>query len=355
MVDPVSIIIPAHNQLDYCKQCIESIAANTGAPYHLILVDNGSTDGVAEFFDSVPGATAIHAPENRGFSGGINLGLARARNDVVILNSDTWTPRGWLERLHAALHSAGDIGIAGPRSNYAPGAQQLDGLQLQDVTDVQAFSDARGTNFTAMRTEVQRLSGFCWIMREAAWREAGLFDESFGIGNYEDDDYCRRMIEAGYKLVIAEDAFVFHFGHRTFLGMGVTDERWRDLMAENRFRFTRKWDSQSIQDKDALLASESLNAQARQMFEQGEAASALKLLMEAIEACPGHETNYNDLGVVLWSMDDGRRAYEAFARGLQLNPFYAECRENFFECAGRLGRLDEARETLDGLQAQWKT
>ena len=355
MVNPVSIIIPAHNQLDYCKQCIASIVANTDLPYHLILVDNGSTDGVAALFDSIPDATVVHVPENRGFSGGINLGLAHASGDVVILNSDTWTPRGWLERLHAALHSDNDVGIAGPRSNYAPGPQQIDGLQLQDITDVQAYSDGLAAEFADRRTEVQRLSGFCWLMREAAWREAGLFDESFGIGNYEDDDYCKRVIAAGYKLVIAEDAFVFHYGHRTFLGMGVTDERWRGLMAENRFRFTRKWDAHTLENKDALLASKSLNEQARTMFEQGEAAPALKLLMEAIETFPDLEMNYNDLGVVLWSLEDGRRAYDAFARGLQLNPFYTECRDNFFECAGRLGRLNEAREMLNGLQDQWKT
>ena len=53
--DPaVSIVIPAHNHIDYCRRCIDSIRECTHYPYRLILVDNGSTDGVSEYFDSIP-------------------------------------------------------------------------------------------------------------------------------------------------------------------------------------------------------------------------------------------------------------------------------------------------------------
>ena len=49
----------------------------------------------------------------------------------------------------------------------------------------------------------------------------GLLDERFGIGCFEDDDYCLRAIQAGFRAVIAGDAFIHHYGGRTFVGSGV--------------------------------------------------------------------------------------------------------------------------------------
>jgi len=66
----------------------------------------------------------------------------------------------------------------------------------------------------------------------------GLFDEQFGIGCFEDDDYCLRAIQAGYRAVIAADAFVHHFGGRTFVGSGIDAGA---LMSENQQRFRAKW------------------------------------------------------------------------------------------------------------------
>src|SRR5262249_9141858 len=63
-------------------------------------------------------------------------------------------------------------------------------------------------------------------------------DEQFGIGCFEDDDYCLRAIAAGYRAVIAADAFVHHYGSRTFLGSGVDAGA---LMRENSRRFQEKW------------------------------------------------------------------------------------------------------------------
>ena len=133
METPISIIIPAFNQLEYCRQCVQSILIHTQRPCRLILVDNGSTDGVSEYFDSVPGAMAVHAGRNLGFAGGVNLGLQHAEGHVLLLNSDTIVPRRWLERLEAALLCAEDIGIVGPRSNCVSGIQQIDGLELGSV------------------------------------------------------------------------------------------------------------------------------------------------------------------------------------------------------------------------------
>src|SRR5262249_28793170 len=65
----------------------------------------------------------------------------------------------------------------------------------------------------------------------------GLLDEQFGIGCFEDDDYCRRALAAGYRAVIARDAFVHHFGGRTFIASGVD---FQELMRKNEQLFRAK-------------------------------------------------------------------------------------------------------------------
>ena len=140
MPQQISIVIPAFNQLDYCKQCIETVLAYTHPPYQLILVDNGSTDGVSELFDGVRGARVIHSERNLGFAGGVNLGLRIAEGHVLLLNSDTLVPEGWLEPLERALLSADDIGMAGPMSNYVSGPQQIAGLLFESQDETEELS-----------------------------------------------------------------------------------------------------------------------------------------------------------------------------------------------------------------------
>jgi GT2 family glycosyltransferase len=250
MTVPVSIIIPAFNELHYCQQCLNTLLVHTRRPYKLILVDNGSTDGVGEFFDAIPDACVVHAGSNRGFAGGVNLGLAQADGHVVLLNSDTLTPSGWLERLERALLSDDRIGIVGPMSNSVSGDQKIEGLSFTSVEAINAFAGALEERNRGVVQETTRLVGFCLMIRDRVLRDVGFFDEDYGIGNYEDDDYCVRTLQAGYRLGIARDAFVFHYGGRTFLGMGLTDDKWRALMMANERHFLAKWQAAGEMKKD---------------------------------------------------------------------------------------------------------
>lgn len=66
----------------------------------------------------------------------------------------------------------------------------------------------------------------------------GLLDERFGLGNFEDDDYCRRAAAAGFGLVITRDAYVHHFGHRSFAAASVD---LASLLEHNRRLYDEKW------------------------------------------------------------------------------------------------------------------
>ncbi|MFO7974652.1 MAG: glycosyltransferase [Candidatus Hydrogenedentota bacterium] len=347
---PISIIIPAFNQLDYCRQCIESLHINTDRAYRLILVDNGSTDGVSEFFDSVPDAVVVHSETNRGFAGGVNLGLDHADGHVLLLNSDTLVPRGWLGVLERALLQKSDIGMVGPMSNCVSGPQHIPELEFTSLDEINAYAAHRAREHKDRCQDVDRLVGFCLLIREETVQQVGRFDVSFGPGNFEDDDYCLRVRRAGYRLGIAQDAFVFHYGNRTFLGMGIVGDRWDKLMTANQRKFIQKWNLEPPERKEAVQESQRLNARARQAFEQGDIREALELLRQAIVVCPWWEVNFNDLGVILWEVERHEDAYQQFLRAIQLNAAFEDARANLRQAAEVLGKTNEAHTALGETQ-----
>ena len=349
MSTPISIIIPAFNQLEYCRQCITSIRLATTRPYKLILVDNGSTDGVSEYFDSVEGATVVHAEENVGFAAGVNLGLAHCEGHALLLNSDTLVPNGWLERLEAALLQADDIGMVGPRSNCVSGSQQIDDLQFNEMDKINAYADARANDHAGELRDVARLVGFCLLISDKVVQEIGLWDAAYGTGNFEDDDYCLRVMRAGYRLCVAEDSFVFHYGSRTFVGMGIVDHDWDALIEKNEKVFREKWDANPEERNDAIQHSRQINKRAQSRAQEGNFTEALRLLAEAIMAAPSYDLNYNDLGAVLWQVGEQARAYAEFKHALGLNPDSADARENLLDAAKVLGKTDAAQRFLEGL------
>jgi len=233
-----SIIIVTHNQLGYTKECVESIRLRTDEPYELIFVDNGSTDGTPEYLASLADAQLIENTNNRGFPAAVNQGIARARGEqILLLNNDTVVSTGWLDRMLRALRSDPRIGLVGPSSNSVSGSQMIP-VNYFDMSSMDGFAWDWGKLHAGRREETDRLIGFCLLVKRAVIDEIGVLDEQFGIGCFEDDDFCIRAIRAGWRAIVSRDAFVHHYGGRTFAGSGVD---FAALMEENRRKFTDKW------------------------------------------------------------------------------------------------------------------
>lgn len=248
-----SIIIVTFNELGYTKECIESIRLRTDEPYELIFVDNGSTDGTLEYLTSIADAQIIRNRDNRGFPAAVNQGLKLARGEqVLLLNNDTVVSTGWLHKLLTALQSDPKIGLVGPCSNNVSGSQMI-AVTYTEMTSMDGFAWNWGKLHAGRREETDRLIGFCLVIKKALLERIGGLDEQFGIGCFEDDDICLRALRAGWKAVIARDAFVHHYGSRTFAGSGVD---FTALMRENRQKFSDKWEK-SHQDSDNRLPQQS--------------------------------------------------------------------------------------------------
>jgi glycosyltransferase involved in cell wall biosynthesis/Flp pilus assembly protein TadD len=234
-----SIVIVTHNQLGYTRLCLDSIRLRTDEPYELVLVDNGSDDGTPEYLERQAGARVIRNPDNRGFPAAANQGIrAASGRQVLLLNNDTVVTTGWLGRLLRALHGDPRVGLVGPCSNFVSGGQQVD-VPYDDLAQLDGFAWDWGKANNRVAEDTDRLVGFCLLIRREVIDRIGLLDERFGVGCFEDDDYCRRAVQAGYRAVIARDAFVHHFGGRTFVGSGVD---FGALMGKNEQLFRQKWD-----------------------------------------------------------------------------------------------------------------
>jgi GT2 family glycosyltransferase/Flp pilus assembly protein TadD len=239
-----SLIVLCCNEIAFTRLCLESVLARTRPPYELILVDNGSTDETPAYLESLKGrpgparVAVIRNPHNVGFPAGCNQGIRQARGEqLLFLNNDTVVAEGWLEGLLACLRSAADIGLAGAVSNGVPEPQRVVPPE-QDVRLLDETAARRRREFARRSQDVPRLSGFCLVGRRAVLEQVGGFDERYGLGFFDDDDLGLRVRRAGYKLRVALDVFVHHFGNRTFLGLGVDTAR---QLADNLARFRDKW------------------------------------------------------------------------------------------------------------------
>lgn len=211
----VSIIILCWNQLDNTIRTVDSVLQHTFVPFRMIIVDNMSTDGTRDYLLDLKGQIEnldlVLLDRNYGFAGGINAGLATVSTAdyVVILNNDVQVTPGWLERMLVHLKRNPRLGMIGPVACNVSGVQNsaYDSSRPLAEHAREVFGEWAGQiAFT------QRIVGFAWVMRGELIQHLGGFDLRFGLGNFEDDDYCIRVLNAGYQVAVAKDVFVYHVG-----------------------------------------------------------------------------------------------------------------------------------------------
>lgn len=76
-------------------------------------------------------------------------------------------------------------------------------------------------------------------MSKKIYKKIGDLGERFGRGFFEDDDYCLRVRQAGYKVLISDDTFIHHYGGASF--KQIQSQEYKKLFNENKFKFENKW------------------------------------------------------------------------------------------------------------------
>ncbi|MBN8888990.1 MAG: glycosyltransferase [Rhodospirillales bacterium] len=224
---PVDIVVPVYGGLGHTLACLDSVLADLPDWARVVVVDDASPDPlVVEALRELAGArriTLLAQTVNRGFPGAANIGMRLdAKRDVVLLNSDTLVPPGWLHRLREAAYAAPAIGSATPFSNDAtllsyPAIDLPNAIpDLAETIRLDSLAQRANPGAAAL-VDLPTAVGFCMYIKRDCLNTTGLLREDlFGQGYGEENDFCIRARHLGWRHVAASGIFVAHVGGQSF-------------------------------------------------------------------------------------------------------------------------------------------
>ncbi len=212
-VPRASVVVPSYNGIGHLPECLAALRAQTFRDSEIIVVDNGSTDGTAEWLrDNAADVRVCVKSENKGVGPGLNEGIRAARGEyVALLNNDTAVEPRWLEELVTALD----------RTGYDFAASLMVFYDRPDVVDAAGddldFANMVGRNRGHLGRPCDypdpvRVLGACAgaaLYRASMFRDIGLFDEDFFLV-FEDVDIDLRALIAGKRCLYVPTAVVRH-------------------------------------------------------------------------------------------------------------------------------------------------
>ncbi len=217
-----SVVVVTHNALPWIEPCLESVR---GVP--TVVVDNASTDGTPDVVRELFLDVQVVEQENRGLAAGWNVGIRRTSGRwVLILNADAWLVGDALAELVAFGDARPDAAVVGPRLSNPDGSLQrsvrgfptpwrlaTEYFFLRKLAPRSRLLNAfYAANFAHDEVrEAEFLMGACLLVRRAAIDEVGLLDESFFLFS-EETDWCRRFVDAGWKVLFFPGAECVHVG-----------------------------------------------------------------------------------------------------------------------------------------------
>ena len=236
MARELSIIIVNWNAGDLLRRCVAGIVAAAPAiAYEILVVDNASgddslaglrRDDAAAALIRDGGLRILENAENRGFGAANNQAFSRTRTAfVLLLNPDTLITPGAVESLAAVLRTDPGVAACGPRLLNADGSLQisvwrnppaaweivLSSLRLYRLLPARLRGELLlGPHWPHdRRRDVRMLSGAALLVRREAIDAVGGFDERFHMYG-EDNEWCLRMVRAGWRLVFEPGAVIRH-------------------------------------------------------------------------------------------------------------------------------------------------
>ena len=219
----VAAVIIAWNSAAEIAACIR--AARKAGAAQIVVVDNGSRDQTREIVSGIDHVTLLHFPENLGFSGGVNRGVAATSTEfVLILNPDCLVESGLKEMAEAAkIGAAGGMLLGEDRkvqTGFAVRRLPTPWTLIFEVMGLNRLFAGNPVNqryrcpdFDPTRAqEVEQPPGAFFMVRKDVFMQLGGMDEEFWPVWFEDVDYCLRLKEAGYKVAYCPEAKAVHRG-----------------------------------------------------------------------------------------------------------------------------------------------
>jgi GT2 family glycosyltransferase len=226
MPTPVTAVILNWNGKSFLEQFLPSVLATDYPGFHVLVVDNGSTDdSLAYLAAHFPQVEVLPLDRNYGFTTGNNLALPHVRTPYyVLLNNDLEVDPGWLRPLVAMMDADPLIAAVQPK---------LLSYQARDMFEYAGAAggwiDALGYPFSRGRmfdtneqdmgqyetpAEIFWTTGACMLVRKSVTDRIGLFEDRF-FAHMEEIDFCWRAQNYGYKVMYCPYGKAWHLGGGT--------------------------------------------------------------------------------------------------------------------------------------------
>lgn len=239
----LSVIVPVFNGLRYLPPFFESLAQAVPANTQLVLVDDASTEPIAEAFPThgpFKDIVELRNPINGGYSVAVNRGFAAADGDVVIqLNTDLLLERNCIYALLSWLQDHPNAGILGSKLLFpTTGRVQHVGMTFGAFSRRHLFYDMPADHPLCMRTrKMQIVSGATVAMTRSVLDELGPLDERYY--NYNEDlDHCLRAVAKGFDNYTVAESVAYHWlsqsGPARFSGMRESEALFWSLWGDIR-------------------------------------------------------------------------------------------------------------------------
>lgn len=226
MLTGVAVLIVNFKAYEHLGRCLRSLLPALSPADEVVVVDQESTDtalnGLAAEF---PGLRVVASAENIGFAAGVNRAAEASRAPLLLLlNPDAVLEPYALDTLRAALEQSALAGVVGPRVVNDDGSVQASARRFPDMTTplggrTSWLTSMFPRNWLAERNLMGRdavepmrvdwISGACLMTRRDLFEQLGGLDESFFL-YWEDADYCRRALGAGWHTLYVPTAVVHH-------------------------------------------------------------------------------------------------------------------------------------------------
>lgn len=251
----IDVIILAWNQYHHTKACLKSLGETTYPNLRILVVDNDSSDGTPEnVARDFPEVTVLANDENLGFAAGNNVGiryaLSQGADYVFVLNNDTLVAPDLFERLievaAASSTRSEKVGMIAPLIYFAEEPTRIWSsggrrrwLTYEKTGDLHGQLDS-GQLSSAISLDY--FTGCALLLSRDLLTTVGLFDERFFF-TYEDSDICFRARHAGYELLLAPQAHIWHKVSVSTGGSSSPSERYWMARSSVLFfaKYVRSW------------------------------------------------------------------------------------------------------------------
>jgi hypothetical protein len=211
----VTAVILNYNGYTDTIRCIRKLKQNTYTKLDIIVIDNNSSDNSVPHLRKEKGIVLIENKSNLGFTGGNNIGIKYALNNlsdyILLLNNDTIPDSNFVGNIVQSALENCNAGITGCKIYDKNGAVWFGGGRLLKKLGTVSISKV---NTTSIKREVTFITGCVWFVKKEVFENIGYLNEKYFM-YFEDVEFCYRAIEAGFKLYYDPSIEIIHLVSRS--------------------------------------------------------------------------------------------------------------------------------------------